>query len=295
MLLAVVSTLILLLALVAHLLRIVLSGPREAPPMLVMGLGAALLSSMLTLVALRALVMQVAFASRALRLGRLSRQQSIRGSDPEDERNELLAETHHTLDYLNAVIKRLEREAATDELTGMLNRRAGERRLQAALDAPRGTEEQLAVALLDVDGLKAVNDGWGHAAGDAALKHMASKLIQHVGDRGWVARWGGDEFLVVLVEKGEDEPAETLLMAMARELAASPLPVARTGEARLGVSWGLAWPTSGEASASVVERADSVLYRAKRRPRGRVRTSGLVRTRRWRGTRRAGAVMHNKR
>jgi diguanylate cyclase (GGDEF)-like protein len=158
-------------------------------------------------------------------------------------------------------------EAATDELTNMLNRRAGERHLRAALNSPHQPTERLAVALLDVDGLKAVNDRWGHAAGDAALVHLVAVLNRHVGSQGWIARWGGDEFLVVLTESDGADPAESILKAVATEVAATPLAVAGAGQARLGVSWGLVWPTQGEGTDNVVGRADAALYRAKHQMR----------------------------
>ena len=266
-LLAFVGILIPLLMMVALLLSIVRFGLTGAMPMLAIGLVASLLSGALSLLALRALLVQVTVASLVLRLVRQGGMRSVPWTDVEDEGGALLAETRHTLDYFDTLIKRLELEAATDELTSMLNRRGGERRLRAALDAPRGKGERLAVALLDVDGMKTVNDRWGHSAGDAALKQMASTLVRHVGDQGWVARWGGDEFLVVLVEPDEQDAAEAIMTSIAKKVAASPLSVSRTDSAQLGVSWGLAWPTPGESPANVIERADAVLYRAKQRPR----------------------------
>ncbi|MBA2519948.1 MAG: GGDEF domain-containing protein [Chloroflexia bacterium] len=268
LLVAFVGTHIPLAVLVVYLLGVSRFSPAEAFPLLLVALGATLLGSALTLLALRVLVAPVALASRALRQARLGGERLALPTNLEDEGGRLLAETQHTLDTLDAVIARLEQEAATDELTGMLNRRAGERRLRLALAAPHGERERLAVALLDVDGLKAVNDRWGHAAGDAALARLAAALSQHVGDHGWVARWGGDEFLVVLMEHDDGPAAGAVLMAVRKEIAAAPLPMVRAGERRLGISWGLSWPVPGEDLATVVERADAALYRAKQRSRG---------------------------
>lgn len=254
-------------ALLIYLFRIVQIDLAEAWPGLLVALGATLLGAGCVLLVLRALLAPVAIATRALRLARLGRGLPTLPTDLDDEGGRLLAETQHTLHHFDAVIKRLELEAATDELTGTLNRRAGERRLRAALGASHQSGHQLAVVLLDVDGLKRVNDRWGHAAGDAALAHLASTLIQHVGVKGWVARWGGDEFLVVLVEAGEREQTETVLASVARNVAAAPLPVVGAGDTRLGVSWGLARAMPGEGTANVVERADAALYSAKQRSR----------------------------
>lgn len=237
-------------------------------PVLVVAIGAGVLGIGLTMVAVSMLRASIAQATQALGLARQGRDRPELAADQGGESGRLLAETQSTLDYLEAVIKQLEVEATTDELTGMLNRRAGERRLRAALGTQKQGFRRLAVVLLDVDGLKTVNDRWGHAAGDAALAHLASALAEHVGDHGWVARWGGDEFLVVLEEQQTGERAEQILESVAREVAGTPLPVTEDGVAQLGISWGLSRPGPEDDNAAVVSRADAALYRSKQRSRG---------------------------
>jgi len=73
---------------------------------------------------------------------------------------------------------------------------------------------------------------------------------------------------VVLMEHDDGPAAGAVLMAVRKEIAAAPLPMVRAGERRLGISWGLSWPVPGEDLATVVERADAALYRAKQRSRG---------------------------
>jgi GGDEF domain-containing protein len=92
--------------------------------------------------------------------------------------------------------------ATHDDLTGLANRALFMDRLHAAIAAARRNEARLAVMLLDMDGLKQINDGHGHAAGDATLMEFASRLNQTVGERELVARWG-DEFAVLLSHAGE--------------------------------------------------------------------------------------------
>lgn len=262
---------VVLLIPVILILMFLLSGSRfvaeEAVPAMLVACIAGLLGVGLILLAVRVLLTSVAQATQALGLARQGRDRPELPTDREGECGQLLAETQYTLDYLEAVIKQLEVEATTDELTGMLNRRAGERRLRAALGTHKQGFRRLAVVLLDVDGLKTVNDRWGHAAGDAALAHLASALAEHVGDHGWVARWGGDEFLVVLEEQQTGERAEEILAAVAREVAGTPLPVSNMGVAQLGISWGLSRPGPDDDNATVVSRADAELYRSKQRLR----------------------------
>jgi diguanylate cyclase (GGDEF)-like protein len=253
------------------LLMFLLNGSRfvveEAVPAMLVASAAGLIGIGLILLAARVLLTSVTQATQALGLARQGHDRPELPTDREGDYGQLLAETQYTLDYLEAVIKQLEVEATTDELTGMLNRRAGERRLRAALGTHKQGFRRLAVVLLDVDGLKTVNDRWGHAAGDAALAHLASALAEHVGDHGWVARWGGDEFLVVLEEPQSGERAEHILESVAREVGDTPLPVSEEGVAKLGISWGLSRPGPDDDNAAVVSRADAALYRAKQHSR----------------------------
>ena len=265
-LLAVVITAVLLpvCAIIGYLLSTAASGSISILPVLVIGLGVAFLSGGVVLLALRLLLAPLAVVITALREARGATTPGDTQFVAFDSIGELLGETHHTLNDFTATIARLEHEAATDPLTGQLNRRAGEARLQAALAGESDADvNQIAVVLVDVDGLKTVNDRWGHAAGDAALSHLAAVLSQHVADRGWVARWGGDEFLVVFTEAAGSSAAEQLLAEVAADIAAKPIAVTHDGRARLGVSWGLAWPAPGEPGPTVISRADAALYRAK--------------------------------
>lgn len=239
----------------------------EAVPAILVACAAGLLGFGLILLGVRVLLTSVAQATQALGLARQGRERPELPTDQDGECGQLLAETQYTLDYLEAVIKQLEVEATTDELTGMLNRRAGERRLRAALGTNKQGFRRLAVVLLDVDGLKTVNDRWGHAAGDAALAHLAAALAEHVGDHGWVARWGGDEFLVVMEEQQSGDQAEQILEAVSQEVAGTPFPVTDDGVAQLGISWGLSRPGPDDDNAAVVSRADAALYRSKQRSR----------------------------
>ena len=98
--------------------------------------------------------------------------------------------------------RRTRHEADTDPLTGLANRRALERTLDAALTRAGARRRSLGLLMLDLDGFKAVNDQYGHAAGDAVLREVARRLRRTVRERDVVARLGGDEFVVVLTDLG---------------------------------------------------------------------------------------------
>ena len=156
---------------------------------------------------------------------------------------------------------RLNLLAATDPLTGLANRRLTLQLLdQLASDARLDLAPVL--MLCDLDHFKNINDGWGHAMGDEVLVAVASALRASMRDVDTVARWGGEEFLVVLpVTRGFDvtELAERLRARVEALQVADrhqcPVPVT--------LSIGLARLAAGETGASWLKRADEALYRAK--------------------------------
>jgi diguanylate cyclase (GGDEF)-like protein len=108
------------------------------------------------------------------------------------------------------LVGRLREQAATDELTGLPNRRAWYEHLDLAFARARRTKQALSVIGLDVDGLKEVNDQEGHAAGDRLLIEVASRWSSVLRETDLVARVGGDEFAVLLEDAGESEAADVL-------------------------------------------------------------------------------------
>ena len=143
----------------------------------------------------------------------------------------------------------------TDELTGALRRSAGEYALvQEISRVQRVDGGGLAVAFIDIDALKAVNDSLGHQAGDKLLRALVETLRARLRSYDSVARWGGDEFLVILPQTDLDE-AEAI-MAQVWHL---------FQEARdQRFSYGLAALSPGESVPELVARADAALYERKR-------------------------------
>jgi diguanylate cyclase (GGDEF)-like protein len=101
---------------------------------------------------------------------------------------------------LEAALKRAERDAITDALTGCLNRRGWQRVLIAEEERCRRHGLEAGVAVVDLDGLKAVNDASGHAAGDALIVNAARSLQRAIRASDTVARLGGDEFAVLAIQ-----------------------------------------------------------------------------------------------
>jgi len=157
-----------------------------------------------------------------------------------------------------ARLREAQAQAHADDLTGLANRRAWDAELPREIARARRTGAPLSVAMLDLDGLKEINDSRGHQAGSNAIKHAAAAWSGVVRETDMVARFGGDEFGIVM-------PDSTLEQARAA--------AERLREAigpGLTTSVGVAQWDGEETAYELVERADAALYAAKRAGRDRV-------------------------
>jgi diguanylate cyclase len=158
------------------------------------------------------------------------------------------------------------------QLLDALERRAllGDRLVQEVARAHR-SERPFALLSFDLDGFKAVNDTWGHAAGDAALALVAARARAAVRASDTVGRQGGDEFLALLPETaldGAQHVAEKLRASLAQ-----PYPL-EAGTAAMSASIGLAlFPDHGSDADALQRAADAALYEAKREGKNRVKVA----------------------
>jgi len=156
-------------------------------------------------------------------------------------------------------LRRLQEEAATDELTGVLRRGAGLRLLQLEIDRVRRAGERLVLVFADVDGLKQVNDRRGHLAGDHLLKLVAGTLRRRLRSYDLVMRYGGDEFVCVLSGAGLPEARAKLDLIAAELRAQCGREVLSVGLAELDGEDPL------DSAVRLVGRADAALYRGRAR------------------------------
>lgn len=166
--------------------------------------------------------------------------------------------------------KRAERElwrrAYHDPLCGLPNRDLMFDRLRQAMGYAKRSGRSVAVMLIDLDGFKAVNDTLGHAAGDQLLVEITKRLKECVRENDTVARLGGDEFAIILVEMEEIGDVDRV-SAKIGEAVARPV-LAGGQEARVTASVGIAiFPDHGDEAETLLEHADSAMYRAKKEGR----------------------------
>jgi len=164
--------------------------------------------------------------------------------------------------------RRLERLSLTDPVTGLGNRRHGEHELGQLVVRSSRHGHPLGLVLVDVDGFKSINDTHGHDAGDRALREVAKRMAACLRGSDTLARWGGEEFIVLLPDTeaaGVGQTAERLR----RAVAADPFPV---GGAAIELTISVGWADwRGEDPGEFVLRADRALSEAKTAGRNAVR------------------------
>ena len=170
-------------------------------------------------------------------------------------------------------LEHAEAASATDETTGLPNRRSFGRALRRELERARRSGTGLAVALFDIDRFKAFNDRFGHPVGDRVLAQVARRMASAVRETDLVARWGGEEFAALLTDLGDDAKTEAFAVVERARAAVSARPLslgAGLPHPSATVSAGVAvFPGDAEQPADLLRRADEALYEAKRGGRDR--------------------------
>ncbi len=190
-------------------------------------------------------------------------------ADKLEEAQNFLGVIESDSQQLSDELTRIHLLSLTDDLTGLPNRRAFMRRLQDEVSRVQRYGNPLSLALIDLDGFKAVNDKLGHAAGDEVLRVMAAEILSIFRHHDLVARYGGEEFAVLLPNTHVEGALRALRKVQKRAQETSveydgssiPLP---------SFSAGLTLYRPGESPESIIKRADHTLYRAKRLGRNRV-------------------------
>jgi diguanylate cyclase (GGDEF)-like protein/PAS domain S-box-containing protein len=172
------------------------------------------------------------------------------------QREEELQTTRHQLEHL----------AFHDPLTGLANRPLFEDRLKHALARRTRTNRPVAVLFMDLDDFKLINDGFGHAAGDEVLTEIARRLERAIRPTDTAARFGGDEFAVLLEDVTVDGGA-VAVAARVTEAVATPIRL-ETDDVTMHASVGLATATGDGSSRRLVQDADVAMYVAKSKGKG---------------------------
>ncbi len=169
---------------------------------------------------------------------------------------------------LTQALSRIQDLATRDELTGLVNRRQMNLLLEQERQRGARSGRLFAVAMIDIDHFKAVNDHYGHGVGDEVLRSLARQMPQALRGTDVVARWGGEEFVVLMPESALGM-ARIGLERLRGRVAATPMAHLSSVPIRVTVSAGLVEHIAGESVQQTLERADRALYDAKAQGRNR--------------------------
>jgi diguanylate cyclase len=184
---------------------------------------------------------------------------------------ERLNASKEEINQLQEHLEAVRTESLTDPLTGLANRKQFDERLAQALAYAADRSEPLSLLMADVDHFKMFNDTWGHLTGDQVLRLVAMSIKQNVKGQDIAARYGGEEFAVILPNTVL-RSASTVADHIRRAVMSKELMKRSTGQnlGRVTVSIGVATIRKSDTGQSLIARADSCLYAAKRNGRNRV-------------------------
>ena len=182
-----------------------------------------------------------------------------------------LHETNQEVESLRQELEHMKEAAKTDALTGLLNRRAFDMEMDSLITNAQASADTTFLLLLDIDHFKRINDSYGHLVGDKVLRYTAKLLQQFVKDGGMVARYGGEE-MAILLRRVDQVKATKTANEIREALAKSRLQRKDSGESigQVTISIGVSVLQIGDTVESLIERADTALYRAKESGRNQV-------------------------
>jgi len=157
------------------------------------------------------------------------------------------------------MILRSQEESEKDLLSGAFNRRGIESRLTIELKRSNRSNQRLSIALVDIDDFKSINDRYGHARGDAAIRDVSMAISKSLRDGDYLGRYGGDEFLIMLPMTASNHAAIAVERITRAVNNLSPV----AGERGLTLSIGLTEASPDDDAIALIARADEALYRAK--------------------------------
>lgn len=188
-----------------------------------------------------------------------------------------LTESTSQVAKLREHLEQVRREATTDGLTNLANRKAFDEELERACSDARDQGQSLTLAVIDIDHFKNFNDTWGHQTGDQVIRYVASVIGRVGAPPRFAARYGGEEFALIFPRESA-EIAAAVLEEIREEVSSRMLKRRSTNDdlGAITVSAGLAELRRGESAHGLMERADNALYVSKRSGRNRVSSAETV-------------------
>jgi diguanylate cyclase len=188
-----------------------------------------------------------------------------------DKLERRLEDSTHEVSKLREHLEQVRRDAMTDALTNLANRKAFDEHLARACADADASGAPVTLAVIDIDHFKRFNDTWGHQTGDQVLRYVASVIGRLAAGPRFAARYGGEEFSILFPNEAAAD-VEVAVNSIREEIASRMLKRRSTNEdlGAVSISAGVAQRHAGETVAALMERADAALYASKRTGRNRV-------------------------
>ena len=187
-----------------------------------------------------------------------------------DTAGKLMADVQFVVSEHDRRVTKMDDTALTDHLTHALNRGASETRLRQEIEYAVSHLQPFALALLDLDQFKAINDNYGLATGDQCLRHIGQVIHDHIRKNDWLGRWGGDEFILVMHDIDPSQ-VKQLLARLNQALRDSPNPnLPPDMHLMFSLSIGATILRPGDTPDALLAKADAALYQSKMEGRGSI-------------------------
>lgn len=235
---------------------------------------ASLLGTAFTLYILYHLLSPVSLASKNLREYITDKKMPDLPTFYKDEAGQLMADVQYTVSHIDKLIRSLEKTSSTDYLTGIDNRFAAEKRLKKDIARSNRNNNVMTLILLDLDDFKRINDQYGHDIGDFCLKHVINIIKSDIRGSDWIARWGGDEIMLMLFDSDELF-ASTVLERISSSLEENSIPNSQ-GLITITISVGVCEYKSNYTFEQYFKKVDNALLEAKRRGKGQIVYSSKI-------------------
>jgi diguanylate cyclase (GGDEF)-like protein len=235
---------------------------------LIIALVATILGTGFSLYMLYLLLSPVSLASRMLRDYINHKKVPELPTHFTDEVGRLMADIQYTVKNSDELIQSLEKTSMTDYLTGVYNRYSCEMRLGEDMARARRSGDTMSLVMLDIDDFKLINDRYGHYNGDACLKRVVDIIRNNIRQGDWLARWGGDEFILLLFNSDEESSVGTM-----KRIGAALGENQTTNEhdnISLTLSIGICQYNGEDGPEALFRKVDIALLQAKRRGKGQI-------------------------
>lgn len=243
-------------------------GPESSIRILAATVIASVMGTAFTLYVIYYLLAPVSLASQKLREYITDKKMPNLPTYYKDGAGQLMSDVQYTVSHIDKLIRSLEKTSSTDYLTGTYNRFSAETRLKEDIARSSRGEHKMSLVLIDLDDFKKINDKYGHDIGDFCLKHVVNIIKSNIRESDWLARWGGDEIMLMLFDSDEIY-ASNVLERITLSLEENAIP-SSDGPIKLTISVGVSQYKSDYDFEKYYRRVDTALLEAKRRGKGQI-------------------------